>query len=106
MNPRVDISSDWTDCPATIDSIENFLDLEDVERHRESLGFFFRAFGESKKLWVWKYLDSRGEVNYVAVVQAQPPERLDMYEIGCGPAGAPGESESMALAMFARAGLW
>jgi hypothetical protein len=106
VKPKVDISSDWTDCPATIDSIEDFLDLEDLERHPESLSFFFRATAESKKLWVWKYLDRRDEINYVAIVQVQPPERFDMYEIGCGPAGEPNESESMALSMFARAGLW
>jgi hypothetical protein len=106
VNPKADISSDWTDCPATIDSVEDFLDLEDLERQPESLSFFFRASVESKKLWVWKYLDRRREINCVAIVQAQPPERLDMYEIGCGPTGEPNESESMALAMFARAGLW
>ena len=102
----IQISIEAADCPVKIKEINDYLDREDYDRKPDSLEFFFCANKDRKNLWAWKYLDRKNEFNYVVVVQTQPQERLDAYEICCGPCTTSNESVADALDTFASAGLW
>ena len=106
MKPAPEILTGASDCPASMEVIVEYLDLEDYARQRDTPQFFFHAESDVRRLWVWKYLDRTNAVNYVVVTQPKPAERADMYEIGCGPTGRPNETPSEALTMFATARLW
>jgi hypothetical protein len=80
------ITDDPTDTPFTVEEINNYLDLEDFDRCKETLSFLLRAVCRDRKYWIWSYLSCDNSLNCVVVtkMQAEGKHPLDGLIMGCG----------------------
>lgn len=82
---QTDTSDLFHDSPASMQTIEEYLDLEDFDRDRASLRFECRAECSDRTYWIWRYLTSEGSTALLVVSQMHNVERPDVdFSIGCG----------------------
>ena len=84
MNPI--ITDDPADTPCTVEDIDDYLDLEDFDRRKETLSFLLRADCRDRKYWVWSYLSDDNSVNCIVVTQMRTEGKhpLDGLILDCG----------------------
>jgi hypothetical protein len=91
------IGKESTGCPAALDSIEAYLDLEDCDRDRNSFHFRCSATMPDRTYWIWEYLD--GGDNKTQFVLTQMADGSVVY--GCGSADDDAfDDEQLALFLF------
>ena len=69
MKVNVAFSDSSNDCPCSIEEIEEYLDLEDFDRNRDSMAFVTRATLPDRVYWIWEYADAMKEKVFLIVTK-------------------------------------